>query len=195
MRGHLSWLVFGVGMVVWATKGAAADPAAAAGNASVAVAAGNVTPASGVSYSEKQLAALQAAANAEIAAATALAGEDWAAWEKARAGLFAALTGLNAAFGGADFQGAVKSAVKAWPPLEQAGDLTHARSAFVKVSDAVAQVVWEAKTGDPALGKVVVYYCPMTTEPANGRWVQGAAPLRNPFWGKDMLDCGAEYKP
>ena len=200
MRRHLTGLVLVMGMFVGMANGAGADPATgvAGGNASVAVAGGNVSapaPATGVSYSSKQLAALGAMTEAECGAAAALAGEDWAAWEKARAGFFNALMGLDAAFGGEGFQGAVKGAVSAWAGLQQAGDLTHARSAFVKVSDNIAQVVGQAKAGDPALGKVVVYYCPMTSDPANGRWVQSAGPMQNPFWGKDMLDCGAEYKP
>ncbi len=156
---------------------------------------GAAGPAAATTYSAAQLAALQAAVDAETGASTALAGEDWAAWEKARPGLGQALTGLEAAFGGEGFAGAVKQAQAAWPVLAKAGDFPHARSAFVMVSDEVAQVVWKAKAGDAALGKVVVYYCPMTSEPANGRWVQNGPPLRNPFWGKNMLDCGAEYKP
>ena len=200
MWRHSTRLVFAVGIIVGVASASAADPAAtvAGGNASAVVTAGNVNATatvSGASYSEKQLAALEAVTQAECAASAALAGEDWAAWEKARTGLFSALMGLNAAFGGEAFQGAVKGAVNAWAALQQAGDLTHARSAFVKVSDNIAQVVWQAKTGDPALGKVVVYYCPMTIDPANGRWVQSAPPLQNPFWGKDMRDCGGEYKP
>jgi len=199
MREYLSWLVLGMGMIVGGASALGADSTAVAGgNGSAVVAAGNVSaaaPVAGVSYSPKQLAALGAVTQAECAASAALAGEDWAAWEKARTGLFNALMGLNAVFSGEAFQGAVKGAVAAWAGLQQAGDMTHARSAFVKVSDNIAQVVWLAKAGDPALGKVVVYYCPMTSEPADGRWVQSAPPLQNPFWGKDMRDCGAEYKP
>jgi hypothetical protein len=28
-----------------------------------------------------------------------------------------------------------------------------------------------------------------------GRWVQTQLPLRNPFFGSEMLDCGKEIRP
>ncbi|MGA2051820.1 MAG: hypothetical protein ABSH19_00770 [Opitutales bacterium] len=190
MRRLAPWVVFGLGLIVGGTNGVLADPAPA-GNAT---AAGNGSAAPAPSYSEKQLAALQGITQAECAASAALAGEDWGVWVKAKEGLFVALGELQKQFGYGGFQGAIQTAVQGWPDLGKATDLTHARSAYVKVSDALAQVVLQARAGDPDLAKVMIYYCPMTTDPANGKWVQSAAPLRNPFWGKDMLDCGSEVK-
>jgi hypothetical protein len=176
-------VIFVLGLFAGLARLSAADPASPAPVATVAPA-----------YSEKQYAALQAAVSAECAASAALAGEDFAAWNHARPNLSKALAGLPENFTNAEFSDAVKQAQLAWPALEKAADFPHARSAFVPVSDAFAQVALAAGQHDARLAKVVIYYCPMTSHPSNGRWVQAAAPLRNPFWGKDMLDCGAEVK-
>jgi Cu(I)/Ag(I) efflux system membrane fusion protein len=47
---------------------------------------------------------------------------------------------------------------------------------------------------------VKVYECPMSSEafpgaPPTARWIQLGAPLRNPWFGPAMLDCGREVKP
>jgi hypothetical protein len=34
-----------------------------------------------------------------------------------------------------------------------------------------------------------------SAETNQGRWVQLQAPLRNPFFGAEMLECGTEVKP
>jgi len=37
-----------------------------------------------------------------------------------------------------------------------------------------------------------IYRCPMAPKP--GLWIQLKEPLRNPFFGEEMLDCGNEVK-
>jgi membrane fusion protein, copper/silver efflux system len=49
-------------------------------------------------------------------------------------------------------------------------------------------------------GIVRVYECPMTAAlfpgaPNKARWIQLDAPLRNPWFGAAMLECGSEVKP
>ncbi len=49
-------------------------------------------------------------------------------------------------------------------------------------------------------GQVKVYECPMTSgafpgAPPQARWIQMEGPLRNPWFGAAMLDCGTEVKP
>ena len=41
--------------------------------------------------------------------------------------------------------------------------------------------------------------CPMVNQavpgaPKNGFWIQFQGPLRNPYFGADMLECGTEVK-
>jgi Cu(I)/Ag(I) efflux system membrane fusion protein len=77
-----------------------------------------------------------------------------------------------------------------------AADLMAARKAFLPFSQEVSALAL------PFAGKwpeLKVFHCPMTDElwagaPKNAKWVQLAAEVRNPYWGKQMLDCGAEVK-
>lgn len=75
-----------------------------------------------------------------------------------------------------------------------ASDLGAARSAFYQ---AVTPAVEEALKHP---GIVRVYECPMTGgafpgAPEKARWIQLDAPLRNPWFGAAMLECGSEVKP
>ncbi len=164
----------------------------------VAAASDRASPAKPAAYSAAQFAAVQTMVDAASAASGALAGEELTAWEKARTGLGAAIKGLAPAFGADGFNGRLKTLAGAWPALEQAADIAHARAAYLKVSDNLAQIVLETRAADTRLAKVVVYYCMDTADPANARWVQLAAPLANPFWGvhmDKMGPCCAEVKP
>jgi len=68
--------------------------------------------------------------------------------------------------------------------LQQAADLTSARSAFARLSDAVIQY---ARESGAALGdEVKVAYCPMVQK----YWLQKGDTIQNPFYGKQMSDCG-----
>jgi protein SCO1/2 len=68
--------------------------------------------------------------------------------------------------------------------LQQAADLPAARTAFARLSDAVIQYgrVAAAGFGD----EVKVAYCPMLRK----YWLQKGDAIQNPFYGKQMSDCG-----
>lgn len=68
--------------------------------------------------------------------------------------------------------------------FEQATDLPAARAAFRKLGDAI--IVY-AKASNAGLGDgVSVAYCPML----RAYWLQKGTTIRNPFYGKSMLECG-----
>jgi hypothetical protein len=68
--------------------------------------------------------------------------------------------------------------------LQQAPDLKAARAAFGALGDALMK---QAKDADAALGDdVKVAYCPMVQK----YWLQKGEKIRNPFYGKQMSDCG-----
>ena len=82
--------------------------------------------------------------------------------------------------------------------LETAKDLATARKEFLPFSMATAElaVLLRAQPGAPV---VKIFNCPMVNQAIpgadkNGRWVQMEGPLRNPFFGSQMLDCGTEVK-
>jgi len=82
--------------------------------------------------------------------------------------------------------------------LETAKDLAAARKEFLPFSMATVELalLLRAQPGAPT---VIIFNCPMVNRAIpgadkNGRWVQMEGPLRNPFFGSQMLDCGTEVK-
>jgi len=68
--------------------------------------------------------------------------------------------------------------------LQQATDLKSVRAAFGKLGDAI---MIYAKEADASLGdEVKVAYCPMVRK----YWLQKGDAVQNPFYGKEMADCG-----
>jgi Cu(I)/Ag(I) efflux system membrane fusion protein len=83
--------------------------------------------------------------------------------------------------------------------LEPAKDLPAARKTFLPFSMATAELAATLRTQE-AFQSVKIFNCPMVDRAVpgaakNGRWVQLTGPLRNPFFGADMLECGVEVKP
>lgn len=78
-----------------------------------------------------------------------------------------------------------------------ANDIKALRQAFLPWSMEIASRAQQVRAQVPGLR---VFCCPMTNNlwpgaPANGTWIQFSAELRNPYWGREMLDCGVEMKP
>jgi nitrogen fixation/metabolism regulation signal transduction histidine kinase len=67
--------------------------------------------------------------------------------------------------------------------LAQAKDLKAAREAFKPLSASLVKYLADKKAGKGVYHEV---YCPM----ANANWLQLGKDIRNPYYGKDMLDCG-----
>jgi Cu(I)/Ag(I) efflux system membrane fusion protein len=116
------------------------------------------------------LAALAAAA---VDASDALASDDYAHYQK----LFPTLTRAAKEF-------------PALPKLELGTDLKSARRSFEPWSTAVADLLKPHRTH---LG-VKIFQCPMSPVLHTGRWVQRGEPLKNPFFGSTMADCGEEVR-
>jgi Cu(I)/Ag(I) efflux system membrane fusion protein len=74
--------------------------------------------------------------------------------------------------------------------LVSAGDLTEARKEFLPFSTAVSEFVRTARHQADALKALKLYRCPMAPQP--GFWLQLKGPLRNPYFGSEMLTCGSE---
>ena len=116
-----------------------------------------------------------------------------------------AVAGLNAALANDDLA-AVNAALKLLPAAP-AGQITSAapapgtdlqrlRKAFLPWSQEVATLAIKMRA---ALPEVHVFRCPMTKQlwpgaPANAGWIQLGTALQNPYWGKEMLECGVEVK-
>lgn len=75
-----------------------------------------------------------------------------------------------------------------------APDLAAARQEFLPFSMAVAEIAQALRKQGQNSG-VKVYKCPMFPRPGkNAFWIQSEGPLRNPFYGSEMLECGTEVK-
>ena len=62
-------------------------------------------------------------------------------------------------------------------------DLKAARAAFKPLSDSLIKYLADHKAG---IGTYHQAYCPM----ANASWLQTGKEIQNPYYGKEMLDCG-----
>jgi len=77
--------------------------------------------------------------------------------------------------------------------LISAGDLAEARKEFLSFSTVASEFARTARAQTDALNTVKLFRCPMAPQP--GFWIQTNGPLRNPYFGGEMLDCGAEVTP
>ena len=80
--------------------------------------------------------------------------------------------------------------------IHESANLADARAAFHKFTVAATAVLQPLRK-TPGMPDFQVYECPMVSQaipgvPNRARWIQtGNREMRNPFFGKDMPDCGA----
>jgi Cu(I)/Ag(I) efflux system membrane fusion protein len=131
---------------------------------------------------------LKSLALAAADAASVLAADDFAAYQKQLPLLRAALQAYLAAD-----KLAARGPLEAFrgAPRDRA-DLRTARREFEPFSTALADVVREQHL-DQREG-LHIFQCPMAPVLGTGRWVSRTAAVRNPFFGSAMLECGIELK-
>ncbi len=83
--------------------------------------------------------------------------------------------------------------------LDPAPDLESARKEFHRLSEPVVGL-GRLLRPLPAFATLKLYECPMTRRafpgaPPKAAWLQLGGPIRNPYFGADMLDCGVEVRP
>ncbi|MEI6356661.1 MAG: efflux RND transporter periplasmic adaptor subunit [Verrucomicrobiota bacterium] len=86
--------------------------------------------------------------------------------------------------------------------LPEAKDLPSARKSFYPLSTDLVEVVHGLR-GMPdiaaAFADMTLYQCPMVKRafpgaPKTASWIQLGGPVRNPWFGADMIDCGTELR-
>jgi len=115
-----------------------------------------------------------------------------------------AVAEVTAALARDDLNGFNDAKAKLPPPPEglpqlsavPAADLGSARRDFLPFSEAVANYSMPVRAHLP---KLRVFRCPMTNAlgkdlPENAKWIQLSDKLQNPFFGREMLECGTEVK-
>ena len=83
--------------------------------------------------------------------------------------------------------------------LGKAASLKAARKDFYAVSAVVVELAQKLRAEESGFGSLKVYRCPMLKQafpgaPSAGLWMQLEGPLRNPYFGAEMIDCGTEVK-
>ncbi|MBL9169573.1 MAG: efflux RND transporter periplasmic adaptor subunit [Verrucomicrobiales bacterium] len=128
-----------------------------------------------------------------------LAADDLERFNQERSRIAESLTALLAAIGDTAVWKPLLSEVSRESSIPQALDLPTARQSFHRLSGSASNFA-KAAQRQPGLGTFKIYQCPMTAKafpgaPKTGVWLQGGGPIRNPYFGAEMLDCGTEIKP
>ena len=80
-------------------------------------------------------------------------------------------------------------------PLKKSQTLDEARQQFYPFTKLTVAVAEKARRNDVRFKDVRVFKCPMAPSPGKTSfWIQLGLPLRNPFYGAEMLECGSEVK-
>lgn len=72
---------------------------------------------------------------------------------------------------------------KAASNIQQSNDIKKQREYFFGLSDKMVELANEHKI---KTGTIYVQYCPM----AKGQWLSDKKDIKNPYYGKSMLECG-----
>ncbi|MEK7684116.1 MAG: efflux RND transporter periplasmic adaptor subunit [Verrucomicrobiota bacterium] len=134
------------------------------------------------------------------AVARGLSSDNLAEFNQQAAKLHAALPGLAKGFAEASsWQPGLKK-IEESGPGQPAPDLPAARKSFLPFSTAVVEFARKLRAQQPEFSSLKIYQCPMVNlaipgAPKTGLWMQTRGPIRNPFYGAEMLDCGTEVKP
>ena len=171
---------------------AAAEPEGAASPVTVADSPG-ATPAAGVTLTPSQHRALAGFLAVADGISRALAADSLDQLKTNTGALPGAISALVKELGpGQPWQGPIKRIQEsaAWPP---SADLAAARQTFLPFSTNVVELVQLVRGQDEAFRSLKVYRCPMAPKP--GLWFQAQGPLRNPYYGAEMLKCGKEVPP
>ncbi len=128
----------------------------------------------------------------------ALAGDDLNRYNEIASRVHAVIPKVIDSFGPVKSMRPALLKIEEMGHLEKAKDLAAARKAFLPFSMSAVELARQLRTTEPFKG-TRVFNCPMVNRAIpgaakNGQWIQLQPPLRNPFFGAEMIDCGTEVK-
>ncbi len=134
------------------------------------------------------------------ALAATLAADDVKEFNALAAKTHSATPALMDAFESTNAWQAIVQPIEKVGHLGAAENLQAARKAFYQFSTAIVPLAQAARKGNKEFASVKVFRCPMTKDafpgaPNRADWIQLQPEVRNPWFGKEMLDCGSEVKP
>lgn len=130
----------------------------------------------------------------------ALSADNLAAFNELAPSLHAAAPGLAEALRENPGWHPYAEAILRVSHLDAAPDLAAARNEFHALSLETVKLVKRLRSADTNFAGLKVFQCPMTRQafpgaPPRAEWLQLGGPVRNPYFGAAMLDCGTEVKP
>ncbi len=130
----------------------------------------------------------------------ALAADDLKEFNARAAKAHTAMPGLVNAFEDRNAWQALIQPAEKVGNLNAADTLQAARRTFYQFSDAAVPLAQAARKKGMEFAALKVFRCPMTKDafpgaPNRADWIQLQPEVRNPWFGKEMLDCGSEVKP
>ncbi|MGC3960327.1 MAG: efflux RND transporter periplasmic adaptor subunit [Verrucomicrobiota bacterium] len=134
------------------------------------------------------------------ALAAALAADDAKEFSAQAAKTHAATPALLNAFASTNAWQALLQPIEKVGHLSAAENLQEARKSFHPFSEASVALAQALRRSDKEFASVKVFRCPMTKDafpgaPNRADWIQLQPEVHNPWFGKEMLDCGSEVKP
>jgi membrane fusion protein, copper/silver efflux system len=141
---------------------------------------------------ESQTKALQAFFTTVDAMSQALAADNLSDYQKAAAKLPTVLPPLAVEIKEGHAWRWLVDRLNGAAPQAAAADLAKAREGYVPFSAVVVDLAKQARQQAEPFRLLKIYHCPMAPKP--GLWLQLKGPLRNPFFGAEMLTCGSEVK-
>lgn len=154
--------------------------------------AASATPASGSSLSEAGRKAIEEFLAVADGISQALAGDNLPQFNQQIGKLRAIVPALEKEWAAPHrWQGLVRR-FAVLSQLPAAKDLAEARKQFLPFSVGTVELAKQLRAEDKAFAGLKVYFCPMAPKP--GVWFQAKGPLRNPYYGAEMLTCGEEVK-
>jgi Cu(I)/Ag(I) efflux system membrane protein CusA/SilA len=153
------------------------------------------TPIAKVELSDAQRKAAQEFFMVADAMSASLAADKVEDFNAAIGKLPAVVAPLRPAFEGHSWQSLVEQ-IESAASLPQAKSLEDARKAFYPLTARVVDFAKAARQQSESFASLKIYKCPMAPKAGQTSfWLQLQGPLKNPFYGAEMLDCGSELAP
>ena len=149
-----------------------------------------------VQLNEAQASAVKTFFAAADALSSALSGDSLDAFNQAAAKMPAAAAELAQAFDSSHPWHTMVQQIASTANLPQAKSIEDARKSFYPFTARVTDFARVARQQTDAVGPLKIYKCPMAPKAGEtSYWIQLQGPLKNPFYGAEMLDCGSEVAP
>ncbi len=175
-------------------KGEVSFPVTVATSASAA--APQAAPAPKVELNEQQVNATKTFFAAADAVTASLSADKLDDFNQAAGKLPQAATALAQAFDAAHPWHALAQQMQSASTLPQAQSLEDARKSFTPFTARATDFAKAVRQQSDAFRSLKIYKCPMWPKAGQtSLWLQLQGPLKNPFYGAEMLDCGSEVAP